>query len=304
MANPVVALTRGAALVTINTASPIKFYTKEPITAAGPFEFIEVGADAFGVTSKRVKNRLATINVVPSGKFAAGLWCRGSTALGARIADAAGNPDVLIQPLDTNQKQWRFYNCCWKLPSLIASSTKTIVGGFEIMALGKKSVLPGTAESLCKRETNTFNDTSYADSDNVLQPYAASWGAVLTDIDTKDGWQLDFPETLNPVLSDTYGIVDFTMDEHGATAKCIPRTITEDAVMSALGTMDRAIGAAVDTGETLTVSASGVTAVLYNMLLERYDMEWGRLSDRVKSLEFVARKKITTGALTALYSIS
>lgn len=291
-------------MVTVGTGGgAIKIYTKTSITGEGPFEYFDVESSAFGKSSRRVKHRLCKISITPFGKYATGLWPFGGYALGQRVANTMGYPDVLIQPLDTTQKQWRFYGgMIGKPPPLILSSTKTIAGAMEIWCLGKQGVLPSVADSLLKREANTFADTSFSFADAVTQAYSGAWNGLT--IDTKDGWTVDLKPTLAPFESDTYGIVDYTMDDLEATARCVPRTLSEDDLMASAPSPDVAIGGSVDTGHDLVITGTGVTVSLYNALLEHFKTAWDLKADRIESLEFVTRKKLTAGALGTIFGVA
>ncbi|MEI7730183.1 MAG: hypothetical protein WCO56_11465 [Verrucomicrobiota bacterium] len=300
---PTIVITRGPAIVTFNSQV---FYTEAPIKAAIDWELFDVNSGQYGVVSRRVKRRMAKIMFTPVGKWFTSLWPYASLAqtLGATIMPAT-QKDLVIQPLDTTQKMWTFYGAgITKAPTIRLSAAKQIYGEVEFTALGKYATAPGTADSLCKRETNTFNDTSFASADVQTQPYVGTLGA--TAIETKEGWELSADWKLDEVTSDTFGVVNFTMEEISAKVSFTPRSLSEDDIVGLLngGSFDKAIGGAIDAGADLVITGTGVSCTLYNLVMEKLDPIWGIKEDRFRSIELVTRRKFTTGRPNVPYLIA
>lgn len=294
------AIIRGPA---VSVFDSVTTYSEGDIKPIIDIKTFDVMASAFGRVAQRVSGREARIGLKPAGKWSTALWPYGATAIGASIYGSTDR-NLVLKPTNTANSMWTFYNCAiTRMPSIFLGSTKTLVGDVEYTAIGKEATLPSVADSLFKLEVNTFNDTSFSPGDLVTQPYTANWGAVWTDIETVDGWQVDFNMQLKPITSDAYGVVDMILTGLEVTAKAKLLTPTEAQIVTALG-VDKAMGADMGSGTDLVLSGTGVSFTLKNAVIKKAEPLFSLESARAGEIEFYAERKFTTGVAGPLFVVA
>lgn len=298
------AVIRGPAVVSWNS---LMLYTKDDITLTVEKNTWDVESAAFGKVDERLMSRQVRVTFTPVGKLIAGMWPYASTAIGGSIYGSS-DKDITILPLSSTQLKYVIKNCAiTKMPSIYLSTKKTLCGDIEFTGLGLEDTATSTADSLITTSAAaSFSDTSFATSDIVSGPVSAAWGSILTSIDTEDGWQIDFSMKTTDVVSDKYGIIDKTLDDVGVVASCNPlltSAASETALITALA-YDVAIGATVRSAANLVLTGTGATVTLVEPSVKLWEPNFSANKNRLGKMTFTGQRKITTGALTAMWTIA
>lgn len=300
---------RGPAVVTYNSQS---FYTQGDVKVTVEHVPFDVLTSAFGKVDERVKSRRATCAFTPDGKLtaalAAVLWPFAATAYGASVLS---DKDVLITPCTPTGggvvTSWTLYNAAVsKMPDLVMSANKTLVGEVTFTAIGKDNVDPATAESLIKVDAAaTATDAEFTNSDIVTTPYTAAWGSTITGIESGEGFTVSFDHTLEEQVADNYGIVDLLFRDLTLRARFDALNVSEANMATAIA-IDKAVGASLLSTTDLTIQNTGGTRkiVITDASPTQIAPQWGLLTLRNGAMEFVSRRKFTSGDPVAQFVIT
>ena len=311
------AIIRGPAIVQFDGSN---LYSKDDITCTIDEESFQILTSVYGPVDERIKERRAEITFTPVGEWETSaidvLWTPYATmAIGAGIF---GTPDKPLVIWTRAGKKITFGAAAvTKMPDIIASATKTLIGSVTFMCIGKEdtywddgSVSDG---SFMKIEAAAFPDAVEIDPLLIVtSPFAAGWGilgAPWDNIDTIDGWTITFNPSLSPFEADTPGIIDYTLASLDVSAKCKPVGVTEQDIITAMGIQGpgahrgRSLSA-IANGNDLVLNGEGVGLTVYRAAIKRAPLMFGSVANRAGEIEWVATRQLTAGALNPLFSVS
>lgn len=237
-------VSRGPAMVSFNGGF---FFSKDDITVDLSKDTKPIPSSAFGPLTEINQGIKASAKFTPVGEFEhlGVLWPYASTPVGKSIFGDADVP-LLIQPLDTTQKQTRFKAAALsKMPDLNFTATDTLLGDVEFQMVGANNTAVDDANRLFLQENNTLDlDTLPYDPDAlIIQAYQNSWLSAGTWHPAYNG-------------DDTTAAIAF--DAAAAAVQTALRTIT-------------ALSAATVTGDYLNgftvADAGGLTPNLFTAIL-------------------------------------
>jgi hypothetical protein len=211
---------RGPALVVFNGGS---FFSKEDIVVDLSKETKDLPSSAFGSLAKINMGVKATTKFTPVGEFEhlGVLWPYASTPPGTSIFGNADLP-LLIQPLDTTQKQVRFWAAgVSKMPDLNFTATDSLIGEVNFKMIGKNNVAVDDAARLFQFEDNAIGALPYDPAALIVQPYLITWLSAGT-----------YHPSYN--ADDTTAAIAFNAD--AAAVQVALRTITALAAVTVTGT--------------------------------------------------------------------
>lgn len=169
-------VSRGPAMVTHRAGF---FFTREDLVVDFTIDAKAIPSAAFGDLTQVNQGVKATAKFRPIGEFEhlGVLWPYATTPIGRSIFGDADYP-LLIQPLDTTQKQTRFKAAgLSKMPDLFFTATDTIIQDCEFQMVGANGVAVDDAARLFVIEANALDLGALPyDPDKLLvQSYAARW---------------------------------------------------------------------------------------------------------------------------------
>lgn len=290
------------------------FYSKGAAAVPVELDTFDVGTAAHGPLDKRLLDFSARVVVVPDGAWTAAaraaLFPYATTRPGDSLG--AGDPDLVIHCI--NQERYTA-ECAilTKIPSLFLGAKETMIGEAEYTLLRKDNVALTAADSLIKRETGqAYVDSPLTVASIKTQPYTGAWGAVtgFTNIETEDGWTIDFDLTVEPVKSDAVGRLDLRFQSLMIRASCVPLNVDPDNIEAKLHYQDagallrggslQAKGAAL----TITGADAATSFTMANAVLVRGGYRFGSNTLRQDALTWVSTRTLTAGAPDALFTLA
>lgn len=169
-------VSRGPAMVTHRAGF---FFTREDCVVDFVVDAQGVPSAAFGELTQVSKGIKATAKFRPIGEFEhlGVLWPYATTPIGRSIFGDADYP-LLIQPLDTTQKQTRFKAAgLSKMPDLFFTAADTIIQDCEFQFVGANGVAIDDAARLFVLEANTIDPATlpYDPAALLVQSYSNRW---------------------------------------------------------------------------------------------------------------------------------
>ena len=291
------------------------FYSKGDIKVSVDQETFEIMCSVYGSVDERVKDVMVKVSFEPVGEweFLSVLWPYGATVVGASVFTGTDKP-LVIQSVDG--KTYTFSAAAvTKMPTITASAIKTLIGEVEFSCLRTNNTAWTGAKSIVTIASNAFSDVSFIPTNVLTQAYSLAWGSSpWASFESKDGVVVDFSLSLNPIETDSEGIVDYRFEKLGVTAKLTPLGVTDANIASALiiqGTGAgrgrslgyAGIGAAASADLVITGAASGVITVK-QAAMKRAGYQFGPVAIRTGELEFVATRAVTAGVLSPLFTVA
>lgn len=169
-------VSRGPAMVTRGAGF---FFSKEDIVVDLSKDTKPIPSSAFGPLTEINQGIKASAKFTPVGEFEHLdiLWPYAATPVGSSIFGPADVP-LLIQPLDTTQKQTRFKaSALSKMPDLNFTASDTLLGDVEFQMVGANNTPVDDAARLFVQEANTLNVNAlpYDPDALIIQAYQSSW---------------------------------------------------------------------------------------------------------------------------------
>jgi len=289
-------------------------YTEADISVTTELTVTENQTSVFGKTSEHQDTVQHVITCKPAPMVTADILTMlyGSfptIALGSSLYGE--DPDDLVIWTKAGQQHTYKDAAITGLPSLKFSAGAPLFNGdVTFHAIGDSSEEISTADHFAAVAAVAFTDTSYDDSKEFQLVYPAAWGASPFDsIETVDGFEISFELQLEDQRNDSHGIFDKTVTGFGATATFQPIGITEAQILTAMGIQGSGAGRGVrrESFARDLILSTGVEGdpyfKLFNCSLAAPQYMHGATANNVGSLQLVAQKKITTGALSAMFEV-
>lgn len=302
---------QGPAIVTYNSQV---FYTEGDITVTPQVNTFDVMASAFGKVDERLDQITYEIGFTPAGQWVAGhlpvLWPYQNPSLYSSIFGAT-DKDLTIQTLAGSLHTYKAAAVV-SMPEIFLGATKTPIGAITFRAIGENDTEWSDEAKRAVIAATTFADTSFDPAQIKTAPYTAAWGSTSPwdDIETESGWTFSFDVSIEDRICDSQGMVDGIITSVGVMAKCVPVGVTEANILALL----KLQGSGVARGASLAGNAANLVitgpsagyplVTVYNCAPKECGFVFGQSSLRHGELGFVAIRKFTTGAATALFNVS
>ncbi len=297
----------GPALVTFGGQT---FWSKGDITLKPVVDKFDIPTSAFGVVDGRIRDKRFEVTFEPEGRFTtallAVLFPYAATNIGASIY---GGTDRALVVHGRNGTKITLHNAALTtMPALRFSVGSTITGSVTFTGLCKKFTSPNDAAAYFTVATQTYpGDTGFATSEILTRAYNAEWVSGEADwpwesIYTKEGWEIGFDLSLEPVTVDGIGTVDMRLSELKVTASCQPVGITELALLTAMQHTQE-MGSSYATTNPLLIIGTGVYFSLSNAGLIDSELGWGAQRNRTGTLTWQATRTVTSGVPDPLFYI-
>lgn len=297
---------RGPAVVQFDSTS---FFSKGDIELDLGLETMDIETSAHGKVDERVTERVSKVRFTPAGEFEnlSVLWPYGATVIGTSIFGATDKP-LVIHTLAGKTLTFAAA-AVTKMPNLILSATKTLIGDVEFTCLGTDNEAWTETDNLVAVASASYSDATFDPASILTQPYSAAWGATSPwdAINTFDGWSVEFDLGLEPVRTDSDGTIDMTFSALGVSASCQPVGITEQQAIDAL----KLQGAGNYRGRSLqansndlVISGTGVVVTVKKAQLKTAPMGFGPRTPRVGTLMWTATRPFSLGVAGALFTVA
>jgi hypothetical protein len=167
------------------------FFSREDIVVEMSHDTKPIPSAAFGELTKVRQGVKATTKFRPIGEYEhlGVLYPYASTPINRSIFGTDADYPLLIQPLDTTQKQTRFKAAgLSKMPDLFFSATDTLFGDCEFQMIGANNTAPEAEERLFVLENNAIDLETLPYDPTLLyvQAYSARWLSAGTWLPSYD----------------------------------------------------------------------------------------------------------------------
>lgn len=311
----------GPALCTHGAA---QWFSKDDVTVSLDQDTFNVETAAHGKIDERAIDIKAEASMTPAGQwnaaFRAAVWNRyANMVIGTSIFGATDTPLVIKAPDTAGGTHTLICAAVTKLPDIILSATKTMIGSLGFTGIRG---LSGTAWNVDNAVyTVTASDGSIVDAtfdaeDIVTQPYFGNFGAVAGlngAFETEDGWTISFDLQTEARQVDSLGTIDYKFKSISVMAKCVPIGPTAAQLLSAAkiqgGTARRGqsfygIGNTLYIGSSYADPTSGYTLYVPKAHLKSEGFRFGATVLRNGEVGFVAARGFSSGAQQALFTVA
>jgi hypothetical protein len=301
-------IVKGAGAVKIGS---VQLYSKGEIGATLDPETFEIPVAGYGSVDERLADSIGRITFTPSGRLSADIL----TALfpyGTPVIDASvfGSTDTATEVHSIAGQKVVFHNTAvTRMPALKLSARETaFAGAVEITAISAKATARTNAAAIFTGPTAAAFTPNITVADIKTLPYVGTWGTGggAVTIETKEGWDVEFDVTLEPMQLADHGTVDMYLKSVTARARCIPLNYAEN-MLALLHTQGAAavIGSTMREGKNLAIAATGgLTVTLFDAAPVSGPIRWGESMLRAGELGFKATRAFSGGVPGALFSVA
>lgn len=285
------------------------FHDANGITADVDSSTSEIPSSMSGAIGTIKTDQIGKVTFTPCGQLASDLLAilfpYGNPTIGGSACGSTDRPLVVHSLAGTKVS---FLNAVLtKMPEIYLSPVKTAFGGAEFSAALALNKTPDATGAFYSVESATYNLGSPSPENITGVAYTGTYGtgqSALTIEDTADGWTVTPEVTLEPVVTDKLGTIDWTIASVGCTATCTPLGLTESQIMSALPTSLKR-GALVGGSSDLVIAgAGGLTVTLKNASLVKGPLQWGNTTLRAGQIQFTAHRAYANNTLGPVFSVA
>lgn len=309
-------LVTGPAKITWNSAT---LYSKDDFDIVLEKDTIPVMTSAHGKVDERATETKAECSFTPEGRWNDALIAAiftpfANMAVGTSIITGTDRPMVAVS---ADQTHTIVAAGITKLPDIILSATKTLLGPITFTGVRKLAGDWETADSLYTIGSGaSIADATFNPLDIKMQPYLATWGAVsgFEDFETEDGWTISFNLQTEEKKTDSGGILDIRFKSIEIMAKCVPIGPTAAQILANLrmqGTgnprghslAEVSPGGAASPALTITGDDGTDYCVIANAALKSGGYKFGSTVLRNGEIGFVGARTFSSGAQQALFTL-
>jgi hypothetical protein len=278
---------RGPGRITYDAAV---IHSNTPIEADLIVESFEVSSEAFGPVDRRVANKRLEIRCTPTMWNDLAKLFPYMTMLPGTSIFGSTDKSVLVTPA-AGAALTALSGAITQLPSIRLSPRQSILGPMAWTGLLKNNGL--TANVADYYTLGSPATTALTGLDMTKIPNVAYMGNYdyVEDIETVDGFQIDWELELEPITTDNGGTLDMAFVSLAAVCRFTPLGMTEAAYFGLVngtgGGFDAGIGKSME-GQDLVITGAGVGSpiiTLHRMVVDqvatRYGARVGRLGEVV-----------------------
>ena len=303
---------KGPGVVTFDSAV---IFAKGDIDNPETMETVEHESSAHGRVLETIKERVTSVSFDPVGD-----WSQIATIMpyrafvpGQSIFTNTDKPLVIT----SRNGETRTYPAAaiTKLPSVLLSSVKTMLGPIEFRTIGTEaSDWSATGSSVTDVDSGvTFPISTFASTNIPVMRYIGALGSVSgwTSIETTDGWTLDFELSTEDVFTDGQGLVDIIFKEIKVMARCTPIGKTAAQVNALLGW--QGTGTVASRGKSLALNANNLVisgqdgtgspmVTINKVAAKSAGYKFGSTTLRLGEIGFVGTSSFTSGVKDPIYT--
>jgi hypothetical protein len=248
--------------------------------------------------SSRATDRMFRITFTPAGTFdnLSVLFAALTANLGTSLIGDTDKPLVINTRVGT--LKLTFVNVAiTKLPTLTLSTSETIFGEVECMAIIGKNLSPHLSSSYYVATTEAYPGDTGFDPDNILTlAYQTAWGGIAPwdSFETRGGWVITPNITVEPETANALGTFDYKLTDVEVTAVAQPLGVTHTDVLGKMGLSGHLGKSRLPDGDNLNISATGVYIRVNNALIDSGPTTFGT-SPLVGEVTWKATRTFTDG---------
>ncbi len=297
-----------------------RFFSKDDVVLEVSEETFELDTSVHGKVDERLKNRMSKLSFTPVGVWNAGQLAVLYPYFGTNVGTSVFGTDstCVVTSITDGVTLTMKAAAVTKMPDLNLSAVNTVFGSVEITGIGSDDTAWSVSESLIDYTTGgSYSDTSFDESLIKTVPYALAWGGTSpwSAFQTKDGTQVTFNLSLQPLETDNDGLVDMTFAKLDVVARLVPlheTALTENDILDALKIQGTGVGRGKSLGRrtnTNDLVIQGATTgdpkvTIYNAAMRKSTFRYGAQVPRLGEIEFVATRKFTAGVSNNLAAVA
>lgn len=294
---------RGPAKIgyTVAGGSIVEWQSRGDIRVVWNEETFPISTDLYGKIDKRISQRRAEITFTPVGEFGsyATLWPLsndgdfiGSEVFSTTDGGATITENTLI--ITGRDKVTLLFSAValTKMPDLIQSAVKTLIGPVTFTAIGIDNELWSVANSMWTIGS-VASFTAPAFTSIPTQPYTVAIGSTtLAALETNEGVHTTFDMQIEPVNTDNNGQIGATYAGLTVTSRFQPVNVSLADIMALREGIMQGSGAgrgkSIQGANDLVVTGTGVKLTVKKASLKNPGAQWGTATARIPELEFIA----------------
>jgi len=295
---------RGPAMITHRGLS---LYTQGDITVTPNIELFDVLTSIWGKVDRRRADIIVDIEFTPVGEWEglSTLYPHMTPSIGSSIFGA--DEGVVINSV-AGQKITFNAGAITKLPNLVFSAVKPLLGPMKITAIGTDDEAWTETDHRATVAAEAFAGAGFDPAAVKTQAYSVVWGgdAPWNDLETEEGVSVEFDMAIQPVKIDSAGTVDMTLESLDVTAKFTPVGVSEAELIEFLSMQGAGVvrgSSLLDASHDLVISGTGVYAAIYNAAPGAGPLRFGRSVLRAGEVVMHACRKFTDGVPQALFFV-
>lgn len=290
----------------------LTLFSQQDIVANVAIESWRPQISTHGEGAPRIADATGEITCTPTGRITSdlitALFPAGyrNPVVGARVFPAVDKP-LLIHAVDTSKLQ--FANAVLtRMPSLTLSPAGTAFGEIGFTALIGDNKARDTAGAFYSVPEGAAWSETFDDGAIIAVPYTGVWGS--TTLHTEDGWNVEFDVSIEPIIVDGIGTVDYRLTGVTARATCKPVNLSADELMTALRPEGLTLGASMRQSNNLVITglAGGLIVTLNDAVMLTGGANYGNETSRAGEITFEASRQLTgvspSTTLGAVFSIA
>lgn len=305
-------ISEGPAVISWNG---FNYYTEGTITITPDIKLRDKVSSYFGVTDRRVTDKLFTLSFTPYGEMNNNLlkyFPFTAADLGKMVAPSEDTP--LYVYASTGEKISFPAGCISKCPQLLLGTDIGPMGDMAFAAMGDLGGVDGADDTHYTIETAAIAAHTH-DPDKAPTPaYKATLGTGETavEIDGEKGFTFDNGATLTPRSVNRYGTVNFKLTDLKPSVAFQPSGLTIAQAMgywNIQGASAAKIGGSNKLGQQLVVGPAndgdkGISVTFADCLVQSGSMLFGKDDPRHGQYAFVPATKVTAGVPGSLYTLT
>ena len=305
-------IVKGPAFVSFNS---VVFFTEGDIQLDPILETFQLNSSLHGGNQDQYLNDiLLKVSFSPEGFWAyRSVLCPYHTpTLGQEIFGTT-DKDVVIQTLAGKQLTLKA-GAVTKMPDINLSAGKALWGGsVELTCIGTNNTAWSNASKRMAITDNAFSESTYATDSKLIVPYTAAWGSSTPWDDivcNEDGWTVSFELNVVPDKTDTEGTIGMSLESCKVMAKCTPKGIDEDDLLTLLNIQGTGVarGAKLSANkEDLIIQGASTDdpkVTIFNATPKTAGFRFGTTTLRIGEVGFEGLAHISAGANAQLFELT
>ena len=273
-----------------------KLFSKEEINAGIDIETWRPNVATHGEDAPRISNATGEIKFTPVGRLTQAILdllypSKFQTPLpGMRLFP---NADVVLTIHGMDGKKVTFKSACPSaMPDLTLSPKKTAIGESTFKAVIANGAAREDAGSFYEETEEAWAET-FDPTTIITCPYRAKWG--MTELFSKEGFNIKFEVSLEEIIVDGIGTIDYQVKSVAATCSFAPVNMTVAQLMAAMKPEGIALGSSLRQGKNLRICATvagGLAVTLFDAAVDNGGAQWKTDDSRIGEITFRASREL------------
>lgn len=263
----------------------------------------EPSTSRFGPLGPRVKSLpVGRVSFKPSGMVTSGAMAKAFPYTPASVGQSIfGAVDKTLVIHTLAGKVYTFQKAAVsKTPGLVLAADKTVFdGSIEFMVLGKTNTDPAAAGTFVAITTVAYSDVTFDETKVITPGYSAAWGAVVTNVESLDGFRVACPIRIQEMSVNRFGVIGAYLAGIGpAECRFTPAGMTEADWLTLANPDNTAVvlpGQQSGSANDLVITGTGLVVTLPAAACVASKLGYGSAKERLGEVVFHNKMVFTAG---------